>query len=100
MCEALPSVRVAGAFSIACTLVLWMVLAPLCVDGAPARTARTSALTGPLAEARTHWQKGRVDEALEAYAALAEKAVDPVEVALGRSRCYETLGDWKNATEV
>jgi cellulose synthase operon protein C len=48
-----------------------------------------------LAEARRHWQKGRIDEALAAYDELADRF--PVEAAVGRSRCFESRGEWDKA---
>ncbi|MGE5192276.1 MAG: tetratricopeptide repeat protein [Deltaproteobacteria bacterium] len=51
-------------------------------------------------EARIHWQRGRVDEALEVYESLAKKDAEPARVAIGRSRCFESRGDWKQATDI
>src|SRR6185295_880193 len=53
-----------------------------------------------LETARVHWQKGRVDEALEVYEGLAGKKAVAAQVAVGRSRCFESRGEWKSATEV
>jgi tetratricopeptide (TPR) repeat protein len=51
-------------------------------------------------EARIHWQRGRIDEALEVYESLAKKDADPARLAIGQSRCFESSGDWKKATEI
>jgi cellulose synthase operon protein C len=52
--------------------------------------------------ARIHLQKGRFEEALEAYEALAslenDKGGDRARAAIGKSRCHEALGEWKEAT--
>jgi tetratricopeptide (TPR) repeat protein len=50
-------------------------------------------------QAHVHLQKGRIDEALEIYAVLAADAADPARLAVGKSRCFEFRGDWKEATE-
>lgn len=54
---------------------------------------------GPLDAAREHLQKGRIAEAIEAYEQLP-KTTEPVKVAIGLSRCYETQGNWKKAAEL
>jgi tetratricopeptide (TPR) repeat protein len=51
-------------------------------------------------EARVHFQRGRIDEALEAYEKLAGDKVDPTRVAIGKSRCLEFRGNWREATEI
>ncbi len=53
-----------------------------------------------LEEARVHFQKGRVDEALEVYDGLEKTDAEPARVAIGKSRCFECRGNWKEATEV
>src|SRR5579864_2726200 len=53
-----------------------------------------------LAEARSHLNRGRIDEALELYDGLGEKEVDSAAVAIGKSRCLESRGDWNEATEL
>jgi tetratricopeptide (TPR) repeat protein len=53
-----------------------------------------------LAEARSHLQRGRIEEALELYDGLDEKEADPAVVAIGKSRCFEFRGDWKEAADV
>lgn len=52
------------------------------------------------AEARIHFQKGRVDEALEVYDALEKDGADAVEIAVGRSRCLESRGELEQATDL
>ena len=51
-------------------------------------------------EARVHFQRGRVDEALETYEKLTADKIDPTRVAIGKSRCLESRGDWKEATDL
>ncbi len=53
-----------------------------------------------LEEARSHLQRGRIDEALELYDGLGEKVADSAAVAIGKSRCLESRGDWKETTDV
>lgn len=53
----------------------------------------------PFQTARTHWQKGRYAEALESLDLLAKQKVDPVRLAMERSRVQESLGQWKELTE-
>ena len=53
-----------------------------------------------LAEARSHLQRGRIDEALELYDSLEDQDLDSAPVAIGKSRCLESRGDWKEATEL
>ena len=48
--------------------------------------------------AHVHLQKGRVDEALDVYDGLADDQADPLRLAIGKSRCFEFRGDWKEAT--
>jgi len=66
--------------------------------------AANSAAADPVAErfaqAHVQLQKGRIDEALEAYDSLAGNKADPLRIALGKSRCFEFRGDWKEATEI
>jgi len=50
-------------------------------------------------QAHVHFQKGRIDEALEVYDSLAGDKADPARLAIGRSRCFEFRGDWKEAIE-
>jgi tetratricopeptide (TPR) repeat protein len=50
--------------------------------------------------AAVHLQKGRYDEALEAYAELEKAEGDPANIALGSSRAYAATGQWKKATAV
>ncbi len=50
-------------------------------------------------QAHIHLQKGRIDEALEVYDSLAGDKADPQRVAIGKSRCFEFRGDWREATE-
>lgn len=52
-----------------------------------------------LEEARVHWQRGRVDEALELYDDLEKTDPDSARIALGKSQCFECRGNWKDATE-
>lgn len=52
----------------------------------------------PLAAARQHLQKGRYAEALEAYGEIDKTGVAPAQVAIGRSRCFQAEGKWKEAT--
>ena len=52
-----------------------------------------------LLRAREHLQRGRYDEALAAYQNLAKRGVEPGRVAIGLSRCRESRGEWKQATE-
>ncbi|MFN0055018.1 MAG: tetratricopeptide repeat protein [Planctomycetales bacterium] len=49
--------------------------------------------------AREHFQKGRYDEALEAYEELAREGADAPRVAIGRSRCLEAQGARRQATQ-
>lgn len=56
-----------------------------------------------IAEAHEHRQCGRYAEAVEAYAALAERELDPPqrsEATIGWSRTLEETGAWRPATEV
>lgn len=56
-----------------------------------------------IAAAHDHRQAGRYAEALEAYAALAERDLTPSlrsEIAVGRSLALEETGEWQLATEV
>ena len=58
--------------------------------------------TPDIAAAHEHRQYGRYDEALEAYAALAEQSLDAAqrsEVAVGRSVVLEETGEWQAATD-
>jgi tetratricopeptide (TPR) repeat protein len=50
-------------------------------------------------QAHVHLQKGRIDEALEVYDSLAGDNADPARVTIGKSRCFEFRGGWKEATE-
>lgn len=50
--------------------------------------------------ARVHLQKGRAEEALEVYEDLAKAKADPAKIAVGQSRCHESVGNWKQATQV
>lgn len=49
--------------------------------------------------ARGHVQQGRVDEALEVYAELAETGADPVATAIGVSRALSATGRLNDATK-
>ena len=57
----------------------------------------------PLAMANEHRQRGRYEEALEAYETLLKKADLPeaerISVSLSQSRCYEETGRWEEAEE-
>lgn len=53
----------------------------------------------PFDAARSHLQKGRVDEALDVYEALEKSGENPARIATGRSLCLEARGDWQLATE-
>jgi tetratricopeptide (TPR) repeat protein len=50
-------------------------------------------------KARSHLQKGRVDEAREAFEELEKAEADPTQVALGLSRCDRAVGQGKPALE-
>jgi len=50
-----------------------------------------------LETAHVHIQKGRLAEALELYDKLEQAKVDPVAIAVGRSRCYAEQGQWNKA---
>ena len=50
-------------------------------------------------QAHVHFQKGRIDEAIEVYDSLADAKADPQQLSIGKSRCFEFRGDWKEATE-
>jgi tetratricopeptide (TPR) repeat protein len=63
----------------------------------PAYAAETD--TARFEQARVHLQKGRIDEALEVYDSLADRKADPQQLAIGKSRCFEFRGDWKEATD-
>lgn len=54
---------------------------------------------GRFEAAREHFQKGRYDEALEAYSALEKREADPAAIALGRSQCHEARGELRLAAE-
>lgn len=53
-----------------------------------------------LEQARVHFQKGRLDEALELYDSLAADETALARVAIGKSRCLEARGDWSGATDI
>jgi cellulose synthase operon protein C len=53
----------------------------------------------PLATAREHLQKGRYDEAIEAYAA-ATSGDTALSATLGLARCHLALGEWEKAEEL
>lgn len=52
-----------------------------------------------LATAEEHLKKGRYAEALTAYDALKEQEKIAGAVAIGRSRCFQAEGRWKECTE-
>ncbi|MGQ0633512.1 MAG: tetratricopeptide repeat protein [Planctomycetaceae bacterium] len=52
------------------------------------------------ASARTHLQRGRVEEALDEYDELERAGGDQAQIAIGRSHCFEALGQWEAATDV
>src|SRR5215471_13999861 len=83
-----------------CSLRRWIALfalaAMLSSSAAPAADKNDEQFE----EARVHWQRGRIDEALELYDALAQKDAEPARLVIGRSRCLESRGEWKKATEV
>ncbi len=57
----------------------------------------------PLDAPREHLQKGRYEEALEAYQKLAGSKLakeDAVRIALGQSRAHEAIGQWDAAASV
>ena len=49
--------------------------------------------------AHIQWQKGRYEEALELFAQLQPDTADAARIAVGKSRCFESLGRWKQAAE-
>lgn len=62
--------------------------------------ARPSDATALLDVARTHYQRGRYEEALDSYDELAAAGEHPVEAAVGQSRCHESLGEWPDALKL
>ncbi|MDB5388688.1 MAG: tetratricopeptide repeat protein [Planctomycetaceae bacterium] len=58
-------------------------------DVAKTQTAdKTELPESPLKVAHTHFQKGRIDEAIAAYKEAAEKKGDPIAIAIGISDCH------------
>jgi cellulose synthase operon protein C len=53
----------------------------------------------PFDAAHQHFQKGRLDEALELYDDLEKEGQDPVRVAIGRSQCLQARGELTLAVE-
>jgi len=62
--------------------------------------AAAAETTDELKAAREHFQRGRIEEALEVYDALAKQEAVAVEVALGRSHCYQAEGKWSEAIQL
>ncbi len=50
--------------------------------------------------ARVHFQKGRIEEALEVYEQLRETAAVQAKVSFGLSQVYQAQVKWKEATQV
>ena len=73
--------------------IVFVVIALICLAAAQCATAAEA--DPRFDEARVHFQRGRVAEALETYDKLAEDKIDPTRVAIGKSRCLEFRGDWK-----
>jgi cellulose synthase operon protein C len=70
-------------------------LALLAIFAAPLRAADDPAAL--LTQAKTHFEKGRYEEALEAYHRAAAAKADPVAVALGVSDARQAVGAWEEA---
>jgi cellulose synthase operon protein C len=50
-----------------------------------------------LTQARTHFAKGRYEEAIEVFQRAAAAKADPVAVALGESQARQAIGAWEEA---
>jgi tetratricopeptide (TPR) repeat protein len=94
----IPASRDCNCHAAFCSRPLFALVALWLASATAARAADD--IADRLAQARTHLQRGQVDEALEVYDALEESAADSAAVAIGKSRCLESRGDWKQATEI
>ncbi|MBS0266951.1 MAG: tetratricopeptide repeat protein, partial [Planctomycetes bacterium] len=94
-----PIARLVGLFQLVSGRRLGMATVCL-VCGLSLAVSAQAAEDPRFEEARVHFQRGRIPEALELYDKLGEAGLEPGRVAIGKSRCLEFRGEWKEATEV
>ena len=73
-----------------------LLIVTLCLGltfGGGSRAKAADAEPDVFAAAQTHLQKGRIEEAREAFEELAEAKADPLRVAVGMSRCAQAEGE-------